>query len=251
MQINRLFIFIVLCASFSAVFSQDVLYLNNGTKFTGLVKEINITEIKYKNENNPNGPTYVIAKSDVLFIEYKNGTIDVINKNPRSLSPIKEVKEPVAVKKEEPKPATDINYINKNVIMINGIALANADLTLLYDREFANSRLSATALVGYNFNNVVTWPNLFVANLPNAKKNYDIGLGVNYYTSNRRKTQYFVGVLIKYMYFSYDKTVQGPDQIINGFPFPGASTTKRASDYQLAPMIVNGFQIRVSPTINY
>lgn len=231
------------------IFSQDVIYLTNGTKFTGLIKEITITEVKYKNENNPNGPTYVIAKNDVLLIEYKNGSVDVINKNPKSFSPVKEA---VVEKKAEPakKPA-DLNYINKNTVMINGIALANADLTFLYDREFLDSHLSATALVGYNFNNVMTWPNNYFQQLANSKKNYDLGLGINYYSSNRRKTQYFVGVLIKYMSYSYDKTIPGPDIVVGGFTYPGPSTLKRTTDFQLAPMIVNGFQIRISPTINY
>ena len=79
---KSLLIISTLLLSFIGLKAQDLIYLNNGTKFQGIVKEISPTELKYKSVNNPDGPSYVIAKNTVLFIEYKNGTVDVINKNP-------------------------------------------------------------------------------------------------------------------------------------------------------------------------
>ncbi len=246
---NKLFVLSFLFLT-GILHSQDVIYLNNGSKFEAVVKEITPNEIKYKNFNNAEGPTYVISKNDVLLIEYKTGTVDVINKNPRSVSPFKT--EFVEVKKEEKKKdPIDLYYINKNSLMINGIALANADITFLYDREFAKSHLSVTVLGAYNFNKHAEWPNAYIQSLSNAKKDYDIGLGINFYPAVNKKAQYFVGILVKYMSFSYQKTVT--DSIYNAAlgAYFQTTTYKPAQDYQIATMIVNGFQVRISPTINY
>lgn len=244
-----LFVSLFFCA---ALHSQDVLYLNNGSKFEATVKEITPSEVKYKNFNNPEGPTYVITKGDVLLIEYSNGIIEILNKNPHSVSPVKlETEE--QKKPEHKQNPMDMYYANKNSLMINGIALANSDITLLYDREFAQGKFSVTVLGGYNFNEKVTLLNSNIRTLSTAKKNFDIGLGINYYTSIKRKTQYFCGILVKYMNFSYQKTIH--DSSFVAIPAPGfyfqTTTFKPAQDYQLATMIVNGIQVRLTPTVNY
>ena len=93
--------------------------------------------------------------------------------------------------------------------------------------------------------------NNFINQLSAPKKNIDIALGINYYTSTKRKTQYFVGLLVKYMNFSYQATVT--DSVYNptiGVYFHTV-TYKPAQDYQLATMVVNGIQVRITPTVNY
>jgi len=68
----------ILIAIFSfAGFSQDTLYTTGGKVITGKVTEISQTEIKYKSASNPDGPLYVIDKSTIVLIEYKNGSKDV------------------------------------------------------------------------------------------------------------------------------------------------------------------------------
>ncbi len=248
MKIKYYFLLLALFSVFANLRSQDMIYLNNGTKFPGIVTEISTSELRYKSTNNPTGPTYVVTKSDVLFVEYKNGTVDVINKNPQPLSP--QPIETTPEKKEIKKGPNDLYYLNKNSIMINGMALTNSDITLLFDREFAKSHLSVTALAGYNFNITTTWENLYISTLLyKPKKNYDLGLGINFYPSTRRKTQYFVGLMMKYMAYSYQKEVI-TEEIIGGFVYQSSSYVP-AQSYQLATMLVNGLQVRISPTINY
>jgi len=229
--------------------SQDLIYLNGGSKFEGLVKEINETSIKYKNINNPEGPTYVIAKSDVLFIEYKNGNVDIINKNPNPVTPKSTT--PTAGEKKEPKlpKPSEVYYMNKNSLMINGLALTNADITLLYERDLLQNHLGVMVLGSYNFNTRTTWPNLYLMELSNSKKNYDVGLGLNFYPSVRKKSQYFVGLMVKYMNYSFDREITVQEDI-GGFIFEKIEIQK-AQGYQLATMIVNGFQVRITPTFTY
>lgn len=61
---------------FSA-FAQDTLYTTKGKIITGQVKEITQHEIKYKRAANPDGPLYVVDKTDIVLIHYKNGSKEV------------------------------------------------------------------------------------------------------------------------------------------------------------------------------
>ncbi len=63
------------------VWAEDIIYFNNGTQQRGTVVEINTNEIKYKKAENPNGPLYIITRSDVQMIEYSNGERDIITAN--------------------------------------------------------------------------------------------------------------------------------------------------------------------------
>ena len=46
---------------------------NNGNTILSKVIEIGSTEVKYKKFSNLNGPTYTIAKAEILVINYENG----------------------------------------------------------------------------------------------------------------------------------------------------------------------------------
>jgi hypothetical protein len=227
--------------------AQDIIYLNTGDKFEAVVKELNVVSIKYKNFANPDGPTYVIKRNDVLFIEYQNGTIEVINRNPVSVSPAQTVT--VAPRKEIPRAPYDVHYTNKNCLYFNGLALVNSDIALIYDREIAKSRLSLVLLGAYNFNIHTNYTNRYIQALNNSKKNYDLGIGINYYTQTRKKSQYFVGFLLKYMNYEYvrETTV---DESINGIIYHTIKQTN-VNNSQVAGMIVNGLQFRITPFFTY
>lgn len=70
----------ILFFSFKA-FSQDSIIMHSGQVIAGKVSEITQTEVKYRKPSNPDGPMYVINKSDVSVIEYKNGSKDVFSQN--------------------------------------------------------------------------------------------------------------------------------------------------------------------------
>ncbi len=228
--------------------AQDIIYLNNGVKVEANVKELNVVSIKYKNFNNPDGPTYVVNRQDVLLIQYQNGTVEVINNNPTPVTPSKA--ETLVPKKEiQKKGVYDSHYMNKNCIYFNGLALTNSDLAFIYDREIAKSRLSIVLLGAYNFNVHANYTNRYIQALNNSKKNYDLGLGINYYTQTRKKTQYFVGVLVKYMNYEYVRQTIIPDSL-NGISFT-FTKQENVNNFQFAGMIVNGLQIRITPFFTY
>ncbi len=71
-------------------FSQDLITKRTGEDIKAKILEVGINEIKYKNFDNQNGPTYSLLKNDILIIRYENGTKDLFDisvSNQVSLSP--------------------------------------------------------------------------------------------------------------------------------------------------------------------
>jgi hypothetical protein len=242
---NRaLFILIFLVLGFLS-YSQDILYLSNGDKLSAKITEINPTDVKYKDFTNLNGPTYVISNSELVLIQYSNGTTQVINSNPRPIEPKKESPLTTSTKVIETKKTTlpNLYYMNSNLLSINALALTNGDVTLIYDRELFNCKMSVSFLGGYNFNSRMGVLNSFISDTKdNAKKNYDVGLGINYMPKNTKRVQYFIGVLGKYMSYNYKNVI---DTTNNQKKYADASA------YQLAIMLTNGWVYRISPFFNF
>ncbi len=59
--------------------AQDVIVKKDGSTITSKVTEITESEIKYKKYSNQNGPTYVIGRNEVNYINYENGERETIN----------------------------------------------------------------------------------------------------------------------------------------------------------------------------
>lgn len=240
MRIFIVFIFTYfgcMCASYA----QDILYTSSGNKIQAKVLEISNVEIKYKDYSNIDGPTYVIYSADVVLIQFSNGSTQIINSNAPSLKPIKT--ETIVAKKVEKKQQPNLYYMNPNLISINALALANGDVALMYDRDFLNSKLSLSVLGGYNFNAKMNFFNGYINDSKvHAKKNYDVGLGVNFMPKNTKRGQYFVGLLGKYMSYNYDNVIDTSNN---------QSRYEKSSGYQMAIMVTNGWVVRVTPNFNF
>lgn len=220
--------------------AQDTLYTANGNKIIAKVLEINPIEIKYKNPSNLEGPIYIISKSDVVLIQFSNGTNEIINANPVSYT--SQSNQNSRINDSVIKTLPNFYYMNSNLISINALALANSDITIIYDREFFKSKLNLSFLAGYNFNSRMNPINWFIYDAKkNAKKNYDLGLGINFMPRNKKRVQYFVGALAKYMSYSYDEPINPRTNLYY----------KRADGYELAFMITNGWLFRISPNFNF
>jgi hypothetical protein len=56
--------------------AQDVIVTRDAKKISAKVMEINPGDVKYKNFDNPDGPTYTLPKSQIASILYQNGTVE-------------------------------------------------------------------------------------------------------------------------------------------------------------------------------
>lgn len=70
MRVKSLILFLLCNVT---LFAQDIIVQNNGNTILSKVVEIGATEVKYKKFSNLNGPTYTIAKAEILVINYENG----------------------------------------------------------------------------------------------------------------------------------------------------------------------------------
>ncbi len=93
---TRFFIILAAIISSMSVNAQDTLYLKNGDKISSRILEVSGSEVKYKKENNPEGPTFITSNTDINYIKYRNGTMDTIKSAPEA---------PVVVIQKTPVPA--------------------------------------------------------------------------------------------------------------------------------------------------
>jgi hypothetical protein len=226
--------------------AQDILYTTSGAKLKSKILEINTDEIKYKSFSNSEGPTYVISKSEIIFIQYANGMSEILNYNPKTFEP-KKINSTTTLSpknKLTPKVKTsNLRYMNTHLISINALALANGDATIIYDHELFKSKLAISVLGSINFNSRMNALNMYINETKvNAKKNYDVGFGINYLPNNHKKIQYFIGFLGKYMTYNYKEVI---DTSNNQKRFADASAN------QIALMITNGWLFRISPFFNF
>lgn len=73
-------------AGSTSLFAQDNIILKNGTELPAKVLEVSASQIKYKKQDNPDGPVYTYTIKDVLLIKYANGTKDVFGKPAAAIS---------------------------------------------------------------------------------------------------------------------------------------------------------------------
>ncbi|MBP5505786.1 MAG: hypothetical protein J6X89_06775 [Bacteroidales bacterium] len=57
--------------------AQDVITTRKGEDIKAKVVEVGIDEVKYIKADNPDGPTYIIRRGDLLMIRYANGDKDI------------------------------------------------------------------------------------------------------------------------------------------------------------------------------
>ena len=77
---------IAICLAVSAtMFAQDIIILKDGTYIQASVMEIGRVDIKFKKFDNLNGPTYLLAQSEISAIQYANGNTEVF---PESVKPM-------------------------------------------------------------------------------------------------------------------------------------------------------------------
>ena len=61
--------------------AQDVIVLRDTSEIESKILEINDTNLRYKNWDNPDGPIYNIPKEKILFIRFANGTKEGFDNN--------------------------------------------------------------------------------------------------------------------------------------------------------------------------
>lgn len=144
---------IIALSSFSSAEAQDKLYKRNGDKEEVKIKEIGTQTITYKKWSNPDGPDYVISKSDVSRVKFENGDEEEFARNsPHRPGMRKERGERGPRMSHE----RDTRY-GKNILAFSPIHMTNTSVTgfgLSYERVLdRNYHFSFNLPVAYAFRN--------------------------------------------------------------------------------------------------
>ena len=78
--LSSITVFVLLITSNCCV-SQDIITKKTGEDIKSKILEVGISEIKFKNFDNQDGPTYSLLKQDILIIRYQNGSKDIFNQD--------------------------------------------------------------------------------------------------------------------------------------------------------------------------
>lgn len=70
-----------LCSIFASLtlFAQDIIITTDARKIEAKILEVSKTEIKYKENSNLNGPTFILETQEISSIIYSNGQVKVYN----------------------------------------------------------------------------------------------------------------------------------------------------------------------------
>jgi hypothetical protein len=160
----------LLILAFCGIKAQDKVYFLNGSSKECRVLEIGPEQILVKTAEE----TEVLYPAEILLIKFKNGSTEIINTPTASV-----IYNPAM--KNNGKPNTTEKLHKPIYLSLNTLALCNADISAFYEYVPANKKIGIGIMGAYNFNLNATAQNLFIAILPNAKKNYDLGLTLNFY----------------------------------------------------------------------
>lgn len=212
----------LLIFAFCVVKSQDKVYFLNGTSKECQVLEIAPEQVIVKTE----GETETFIRDQILLIKFKNGSTEIINTPTATIVYNPARKKTISESNNE--------KLHKPVYLsVNTLALCNADVSAFYEYVPASRKIGIGLMGAYNFNLNATAQNLFIAILPNAKKNYDLGLTLNLYPGRfEKRTTLYIGTMFKYTSFSFNKETSGANSTL--------VTISAAQGSQLATLFTAG-----------
>ena len=183
------------------LFSQDTIVKTDSTIIIGKVLEITNTEINYKSLNSSVLSTYTIAKDNVSFIKYQNGTKDVFN----------EMKIPVKQETTESKPAIvfDERFLKNHTLSfsLSILPFLINERSIYIDYTYKR-RHSVGINIGQIFSNKViqtlrSFPNSIDENNNPGLVYNGIIARINYKYCFFLQRRQYVGVELTYRYASY------------------------------------------------
>jgi hypothetical protein len=73
-KLSTLFFLLALCVT--AMKGQDMITKKDGSIIKAKITEVNEDNLKYKKADNPDGPSYTIAKDNIFSVTYANGQVE-------------------------------------------------------------------------------------------------------------------------------------------------------------------------------
>lgn len=185
MKKNIFFVFSLLFTVYC--YSQDVIYKTDNTKLEGKVLEVGTSEIKYKLASNPDGPTYVISKSDLVLITYQNGSHQLFSSQNKSSQPKFD--------------SLSLNFF-RNFIGLDIAEFATTSIGMIFERTFGKKGMFALRVpfsVSLDKNN-----SYYQGGYPDGKI-FSTGIDFIYFPTGQGKLRYYAAPYFEYGMFRYSE----------------------------------------------
>ena len=118
----------------SIAFAQDIIVTKDAKKMEVTILEVSKSEIKYKEKDNPNGPTFILETNEINSIIYSNGKVVIYNQNAEDNA--KEPNKAVVNKKEANKQETKGRIYRENgEFYYNGSYISSKEVERILQRE--------------------------------------------------------------------------------------------------------------------
>ncbi len=259
-------IFTLACiASLKAANAQDLLVTTDSSRLQTVVLEIQTGTIKYNLVKNNGGPAYVIARSSVAYINYKNGTTerftdrkpepDLAKYNLDGSKPL-EIHEYYRI----PKYNADNEklYKRKNYIGLNHLALLNSNISLTYMRDIKSEKIILQIPVSIGFDKPDMTNSTYNGSyLYNGSKNtynkmdYQVGMALLFTPSFGQKVNFLIGPSLSFS--QYDMSTKTTYMVASTTQTNTFITSEFQNDFTLLRQFYGGtlgFLFRMSEKIN-
>jgi hypothetical protein len=85
-KLSSLCISIIFCCLFNTLKSQDLIVKTNGDTISAKLLEVGLNAVSYKRTSSPDGPVFVLDKTEIVLIKYANGEVEHFNNLPATKS---------------------------------------------------------------------------------------------------------------------------------------------------------------------
>ncbi len=248
--------------------AQDQLFKKDNSKLMVEVLEIGPEEIKYKLAENPGGPVYVVKRSDVAMIIYKNGTHELINTNSANSSSKNDdyyrVEDRSYPPMMAPRPAYQMSkedslkyYGFSQNFSINFATLMNMEVAGMYQKDFFASHVGIVVPLAVGIGPPSVTQQVYFGSSSQAwyggnynryelkQKLFEVGIGLNYYPNLRSAVNYYVGPVIRYMQYAGQQSYSQYNSGIGGTTYLTQNSTLTRYTFT----ITNGFIFRTKSRI--
>lgn len=86
---KQLYLTFMLTLGCCTVSAQDIILKKNADEIQAKVLKIDSVQIEYKKWDNPDGPIYTLAVSEIVSIKYQNGTEDILSTSQTTRRPFR------------------------------------------------------------------------------------------------------------------------------------------------------------------
>ena len=237
------FLLVVLCSL--NIYAQDKIYKTDNSVVEAKVIEISPSEIKYKLFSNPDGPTYILNKSDAAMIIYQNGQHEVFSKTiPVPIT--KNLSEDRSADKTMKEKELELNNLKKNSIGMNMFEILLTNITLFYEKKLPSGEIGFKIPISMGARAASGDIRQYDKFSFSSNKTYSSGFDINFYITSRKKIQYFVGPSFQFGSFKYKKSYYSYSPSTYPYYSTSTITTEIYTGQHYAFLINNGLIIHLT-----